>query len=70
MTTEQSPIRVLRGAEQLEVECTSCGLHLEQVADFDRDVALGTFLQCHPMSPEAVHRPDVPAGWWVPAADA
>ncbi len=63
MTTNASPVRVLQGADQLEVKCTSCGLHLAQIADFDRDVALGTFLQHHPMSPEAVHLPDIPPGW-------
>ncbi len=66
MTTNASPVRVLYGADQLEVECASCGLHLAQIADFDRDVALGMFLQHHPMSPEAVHRPNVPPGWCEP----
>ena len=45
------------------VECAACGLVLRQVEDFDRDVALGTFFSHHPASPDAVHRPDVPAGW-------
>lgn len=45
------------------VECPSCGVTLRPVDDVDTDVALGTFLQHHPDSPEAVHRPDVPAGW-------
>jgi hypothetical protein len=62
-----SVIRVLRssgeGGSGGVVECASCGVALRPVDDVDTDVALGTFVQHHPDSPEAVHRPDVPVGW-------
>lgn len=63
MTVTASPTRIHRGADGLVVECTSCGVALTQRPAFDPDVALGTFLQFHPPSPLAVHRPDLPAGW-------
>jgi len=67
MTTMTSVIRVLRssggGGSGGVVECESCGVALRPVDEVDTDVALGTFLQHHPDSPEAVHRIDVPAGW-------
>ncbi len=47
----------------LVVECSSCGFVLRSLDDFDPDVALGTFFAHHPASPEAIHQPDVPAGW-------
>ena len=62
MTTAAARHRV-HGVEHLEAECAACGLVLEQVDGFDPDVARGTFLHHHPDSPQAVHRPDVPAGW-------
>jgi hypothetical protein len=67
MTAPSSITRVLRssgaGGSRGVVECTSCGVVLRPVADVDEDVALGTFLQHHPASPQAVHRDEVPAGW-------
>ncbi len=67
MTAPTSVIRVLRsssgGGSGGVVGCESCGVVLRPVDGVDTDVALGTFLQHHPDSPEAVHRPDVPAGW-------
>lgn len=45
------------------VECEACGIALRPVEAVDEDVALGTFLQHHPASSEAVHRQDVPTGW-------
>jgi hypothetical protein len=45
------------------VECASCGVALRPAPDVDEDVALGTFLQHHPVAPEAIHRFDLPAGW-------
>jgi hypothetical protein len=67
VTTLTSVIRVLRssggGGSGGVVGCESCGVALRPVDDVDTDVALGTFLQHHPDSPEAVHRIDVPAGW-------
>lgn len=65
-TTMTSVTRVLRSSGQGAggvVECPSCGATLRPVEDFDSDVALGTFLQHHPASFEAVHRLDVPGGW-------
>ncbi|MCW2665787.1 MAG: hypothetical protein JWN57_749 [Frankiales bacterium] len=47
----------------LVARCSGCSIALRQVDGFDPDVALGTFLQHHPASTEAVHRPQVPAGW-------
>lgn len=67
VTTTTAVIRVLRssggGSAGGVVECSSCGVSLRPVEDVDTDVALGTFLQHHPDSPEAFHRLDVPAGW-------
>ena len=64
-TTTTSVVRALRadGEGSGVVACRSCGVTLRPVVDVDVDVALGTFLQHHPDAPEAVHRPDVPAGW-------
>lgn len=67
MTATTTITRVLRssatGGPGEVVSCDSCGTALRPVQDVDEDVALGTFLQHHPVSPEAVHRLDVPAGW-------
>ena len=67
MTATTTITRVLRSngvsASSGVVECDTCGVTLRPVQDVDADVALGTFLQHHPASPEAVHRLDVPAGW-------
>ncbi len=69
MTLEQpGSTRVQRDEEGLVATCTGCGLALETVGGFDRDVALGTLFQYHPASPEALHRPAVPAGWRTTAA--
>jgi hypothetical protein len=54
---------VRRGRDGLIAQCSGCDLALQQVDGFDRDVALGTLLQYHPASPDAVHRPTIPAGW-------
>jgi len=65
--TGATPVsRVRRPADDepcVVVECASCGLVLRQLEDFDHDVALGTFFSHHPASPDAIHQPDVPAGW-------
>ena len=64
MTAPTAITAVLRSsAPGGTVDCDTCGITLRPVEDVDEDVALGTFLQHHPASPEAVHRPDVPAGW-------
>lgn len=67
MTATTTVMRVLRssggGGPGGVVECDSCGVTLRPVEDVDEDVALGTFLLHHPAAPEAVHRPEVPAGW-------
>jgi hypothetical protein len=67
VTATTTITRVLRssgdGGDGGVVECDSCGVALRPVDDVDEDVALGTFLHHHPASREAVHRPDVPAGW-------
>ena len=64
MTAPTAITAVLRAsAPGGTVDCGTCGITLRPVDDVDEDVALGTFLQHHPASPEAVHRPDVPAGW-------
>lgn len=67
MTTKMTAVtRVLRSSGEGDggvVECPSCQVTLRPVDDVDIDVALGTFLHHHPDSPDAVHRPDVPAGW-------
>lgn len=67
MTASTSVVRVLRSSGTGDsggvVECDACGIALRPVDDVDEDVALGTFLQHHPASAEAVHRADVPAGW-------
>ena len=65
-TTMTSVMRVLRSNGEGSgdvVACPDCGVTLRPVDDFDIDVALGTFLQHHPVASEAVHRRDVPAGW-------
>ena len=54
---------VTRGPSGLVGRCQTCGVVVEQVPAFDEDVALGTFLQAHPLAPEALHRDDLPAGW-------
>ena len=61
--------RIGYGGDALTVRCDTCGLELTQRAEFDRDIALGTFLQSHPASPEAIHRPGLPAGWSLDARD-
>ena len=63
MTLSTSAMRMHSDSDRLVVECLPCGLRLSQHPGFDRDVAVGTFLQHHPSSERAVHRPDVPAGW-------
>ena len=63
MTTAATAARLSHGPDGLLGECLPCHVRLAQLPEFDRDVALGTFLQHHPMSPHAVHRADVPAGW-------
>lgn len=67
MTAATTVTSVLRstgaGGSTGVVACDACGVAMRPVDDVDEDVALGTFLQHHPTSPEAVHRPDVPAGW-------
>lgn len=65
MTTVAAARNRVHGVDRLVAECTACGLVLEQVEGFDPDVARGTFLHNHPDSPQAVHQPDVPAGWSV-----
>jgi hypothetical protein len=65
MTTAAATRNRVHGVDHLVGECTTCGLVLEQVDGFDPDVARGTFLHHHPDSPQAVHQPDVPAGWSV-----
>lgn len=62
-------VPVTRGPHGLVGRCPSCGIVVEQVPAFDEDVAIGTFLQCHPLAPEAQHRGDVPAGWRSAAPD-
>lgn len=69
MTTRDPPTtQVHRDEQGLLAQCRHCGLALRQVDGFDPDVALGTLLQHHPASPEAVHRAGVPAGWRAEAA--
>jgi hypothetical protein len=52
------------GTDALTVRCDTCGVELRQRPAFDGDIALGTFLQCHPAAEGAIHRPDdLPAGW-------
>ncbi len=66
-TMTRSAVRVLRSSggsgPSGVVECAACGVALRPVDQVDTDVALGTFVQHHPDSPEAVHRLEVPAGW-------
>lgn len=61
--TTAAAARVTHRPEGLVGECLPCRLVLVQRPDFDRDVALGTFLQHHPLSTYAVHRVDLPPGW-------
>jgi len=65
MTTAPAARTRVHGVDHLVGECAACGLVLEQVDGFDPDVARGTFLHKHPDSLQAVHQPDVPAGWAV-----
>lgn len=62
MTAPTAVTRVLRSSDGVVV-CDTCGVALRPVELVDEDVALGTFLSHHPASPDAVHRPDLPAGW-------
>ena len=69
MTMVQPKVtRVAHNEDGLVATCTDCGLALESVGGFDPDIALGTLFQFHPSSPEALHRPSVPAGWRTAAA--
>lgn len=63
MSQAAAAARLSHRPEGLVGECLPCDVVLVQLPDFDRDVALGTFLQHHPMSAQAMHRPEVPAGW-------
>jgi hypothetical protein len=69
MITE-SPVSLRTQDGLLVGRCSPCGLVLQQHEDFDRDIALGTFLQHHPQSPLAIHRPVTPAGWGPVAQEA
>ena len=60
-----SVARIHRADSGVTAECLSCGVRLEQQPQFDGDIAVGTFFHCHPPSPAALHRVDVPAGWHV-----
>ena len=68
MTMTHAATQVHRDERGLRAQCTGCDLALRQVDGFDTDVALGTLFQHHPASPQAVHRPAVPAGWRAAAA--
>jgi hypothetical protein len=66
MTKVLTALRTCAEHQPLVLECEACGVRLQQ-ASADRDVALGTYLQHHPVSPDAVHRPETPPGWTTEA---
>lgn len=63
MTTLAAATRIHSEDGRLVARCEPCDERLHHVQGFDVDVALGTFFHHHPNSGEAVHRPQVPAGW-------
>ncbi len=69
MTVLATATRIHSDDDRLVGRCEPCDQTLHPVEGFDPDVALGTFFQHHPNSDEAVHRPQLPAGWRAAPAD-
>lgn len=49
-----------------EVECWTCGLHVEMLPDLDLHACLQRFRAAHPMTAGLPHIRLIPDGWRVP----